>query len=227
MQSKILRLGKRLAHLTRKRLPALSAPFTKGLAYPRIRFSIFADACSVSATGSLEALSRSPAAARCWQPLLRASASARCDRSLWSSFRSVLYAAGAPVAGGRQLRPSSLYAPVAFWTAAVSPSIARAIAKSPSTMFDGSPSVRLVGRDQRDLQGACDLGLVFLDHGTCTFLGGDDDALVLGFCGGDRELAALVFLTPGIHQPRNVGRRLRKRPASVAGRHRDPRCFWY
>jgi len=30
--------------------------------------------------------------------------------------------------------------PVAFSTAAFSPSIARAIAKSPSTMFDGSPS---------------------------------------------------------------------------------------
>ena len=42
--------------------------------------------------------------------------------------------------GRRQLRSSSLRAPVAFWTAVVSPSMARAIAKSPSTMFDGSPS---------------------------------------------------------------------------------------
>ena len=58
---------------------------TKALAYLRIRFSIFADARAVSATGSLEALSRSPAGVRCWQPLLRANASAPCDRSLWPS----------------------------------------------------------------------------------------------------------------------------------------------
>jgi hypothetical protein len=79
MQSKIPRPGKRPAQLTRKRLLALAAPFTKALAHLRFRFSSFADVCSVLATAFLEALSRSPAGPRCWPPLLRASASARCS----------------------------------------------------------------------------------------------------------------------------------------------------
>jgi hypothetical protein len=114
---------------------------TKALACLRIRFSILADARAASAAAPLEVLSRSPAGARCWQPLLRASALAHCDRSLWSSLSITPARSRYPRRGGRrQLRSSSLRAPVAVCTAAVSPSIARAIAKSPSTMFDGSPS---------------------------------------------------------------------------------------